>query len=203
MLSIADSSAFRRLLLVALLASCLFALSLQAQTASPPCENAPVPDFSVDAPAQSPIQLAAIPCGAAGQICCPGSYCNSGLACNSNGICRVPCGAAGQRCCTNQTCNAGLACNSSSICRTCGGNGDICCSGNSCSSGLTCTGGRCSPPCGGAYQACCSGGGCGAGLACAFAQNQCLPCGFLGEYCCPGIPQCSEGTCKVPGTCQP
>src|SRR5688572_6017963 len=103
MLSIAFASPIRRLLLVMLGVTCFLALRTQAQT---------VPD------PRSPVTLAAYYlCGGAGQRCCPWNTCNSGLACNANGICR-----------------------------TCGGSGDICCSGNTCSAGLTCTGGRCTAP---------------------------------------------------------
>jgi hypothetical protein len=142
MVSIARAFSSRRILLLALLACCLFTLKVQAQTV-------PLPQF------------VAVLCGGAGQSCCPFNTCNSGLVCNSNGICRNPCGAAGQRCCDG-TCNAGLACNSRNICRTCGGSG----------------------------------------LACDLNTNTCRVCGFLGTFCCPYAPQCSEGTCKVPGTCQ-
>jgi hypothetical protein len=86
---------------------------------------------------------------------------------------KVLCGGAGQTCCAGGACNAGLACNANNICRTCGGNGNICCPGNTCATGLACAGGRCSP------------------------------CGYYGLYCCPYFPQCFEGTCKIPGTCQP
>jgi hypothetical protein len=52
----------------------------------------------------------------------------------------------------------------------------------------------CRNPCGGT----CNSGG----LACDFNTNTCRVCGFLGTFCCPFAPQCSEGTCKAPGTCQ-
>lgn len=157
MLSIAVRVFPRRLLLLALLACCLFALKVQAQMIPAP-------------------QLAAA----------------------------FLCGGAGQTCCLNRTCNAGLACNSNNICRKCGGNGDICCANNICSSGLTCQGGRCTAPaCGGPDQPCCAGTCNGAGLACDFNTNTCRVCGFLGEFCCPYAPQCFEGTCRTPGTCQP
>ncbi|MEA2599550.1 MAG: hypothetical protein QOF89_542 [Acidobacteriota bacterium] len=195
-IAIAIVSPARRILLAALAASALFTLRAEAQTVAPPCDPASDPAFAIATPeAQSPLQLAAIPCGAASQICCPGGFCNTGLVCNSNGICRTPCGAAGQRCCPNQACDAGLACNSSGICRTCGGNGDICCGGNTCSSGLVCNGGRCAPPCGGYNQPCCNGT-CGAFLACAPRINTCIPCGFTGAACCPGN-YCSPGTCNT------
>jgi hypothetical protein len=176
--SIADGSSFRRFLLLALIACCFFALQVQAQTASQPCgADAPAPDLLTATQPQPTVQLAALQCGAAGQICCP----------------------------FNRPCNPGLACNANNVCRTCGGAGNICCSGNTCSSGLTCNNGRCEapPPCGGPNQACCAGGVCTFGTACERTSNTCLVCGFYGEFCCPGITSCYEGTCKVPGTCQP
>ena len=183
MLSIATRVFSRRLLLLALLACCFFALDIQAQTLGLPA-----------------VQLVQS-CGTiAGQSCCPGGICYQGLVCNSNNICRTPCGAAGQRCC-NGTCNTGLACNANNICRTCGGNGDICCAGNTCGAGLACKGGRCEP-CGGQNQPCCGSVCNSAGLACDFTTNTCRVCGFLGTYCCPYAPQCSEGSCKTPGICQ-
>jgi hypothetical protein len=182
MISIANRTAFRLFLIAALLASCLFTLDVQAQTATAPCDPSWAPTLATADAGRShpqpPVELAAFLCGAAGQPCCVNRLCGSGLACNTN-----------------------------NICRTCGSAGNICCAGNSCSSGLTCTGGRCAapppPPCGGYNQTCCSGGACGAGLACDPGHNQCIPCGFYNTYCCPYIPECSEGSCQIPGICKP
>jgi hypothetical protein len=204
MLSTADGSACRRLLLTAALAGCLFASLAMAQTSPVPCEMGPVLDFTTAAGTESPIQRATtVPCGGAGQPCCPVNSCNIGLVCNSNGICRTPCGGAGERCCPNQTCdNPSLACNSNGVCRTCGGDGNICCAGNTCSSGLVCSGGRCTSPCGGPNQACCNGGFCLSGGTCDFGTNRCVACGQLFQVCCvTSLPQCFVGTCQS-GLCQ-
>lgn len=201
MLSIAFASPIRRLLLVMMGVSCFFALGTQAQTVPDPCATAPASEAAAVGNSQSSIQLAAYLCGGAGQRCCPLNTCNSGLVCNSNGICRTPCGGAGERCCTGGTCNSpNLACNSSGICRTCGGSGDICCAGNTCSSGLVCNGGRCTAPCGGFGQACCSGVCYGGELICSFGTNTCIACGRLFEPCCAGN-KCAVGTCNG-STCQ-
>ncbi len=184
MISTARAS-FRLFLILALLASCAFTLRLQAQSPSDPCrigDAAPVASFmAAGFQAKSPAQpVAAILCGAAGQTCCVGGTCNSGLACNSNDVCRA-----------------------------CGGDGNICCTTKpKCATGLTCTNGRCAapppPPCGGVNQACCPGNACNTiGLACNLAIQQCQPCGYYGTYCCPYMPTCLEGSCQVPGVCQP
>lgn len=175
--------AFRCFWIAVLFAVCLSPLSLRAQEPSGPCkvdQTAPLAGlFLASNPAQP-----------------------------SKGITtKILCGGAGQTCCVGGTCNSGLACNANGICRTCGGSGNICCSGNTCSAGLVCTNGRCSAPttaCGGYNQTCCAGGTCNrADLACNPNTNQCIPCGYYGEYCCPYVPSCFEGTCKIPGTCQP
>lgn len=59
-----------------------------------------------------PTSTVSAACGAAGQSCCAGSVCATGLACNA-GVCAAPvaCGAAGQACCVGNVCNGGLACN--------------------------------------------------------------------------------------------
>ena len=204
MRSITDDSACRRLLIITALAGCLFASLAVAQTAPVPCETGSLPDFMTAVGAESMIQRATpVPCGAAGQPCCPVNSCNVGLVCNANGICRTPCGAAGQRCCPNQTCDDGLACNTNGVCRSCGGDGDICCAGNTCSSGLACKSGRCTAPCGAPNQACCNGGFCATGATCDFSTIRCVACGFIGEPCCVGAPtQCFTGTCQSPGICQ-
>src|SRR4051794_6437600 len=111
----------RRLLLAALTVSALCALHAEARTAPAPCDEAALAPAFAFASLGTQTPIAAINCGAASQICCPGNFCNTGLVCNSNGICRTPCGGAGERCCTNQTCDAPLACNPNGICRTCGG----------------------------------------------------------------------------------
>lgn len=176
-------SALRSCLILAVLAVCLCPLHLQAQETSAACqvgEASPLAGIFMAAasPAQpsKPIDPKIGLCGGAGQTCCSGRQCNQ----------------------------AGYACNANNICRVCGGSGNICCSDGSCSAGLACTGGRCAS-CGGVNQPCCaSGQQCNqAGLACNPTNNTCTPCGYYGTYCCPYFPQCSEGTCQVPGICQP
>ncbi len=65
-----------------------------------------------------PTSTTSTTCGAAGQSCCAGSVCATGLACNA-GVCAAPvaCGGAGQACCTGNACSAGLTC-SSGVCNT-------------------------------------------------------------------------------------
>jgi hypothetical protein len=121
---------------------------------------------------------------------------------------KILCGGAGQTCCIGGQCGSGLICNSSGYCRACGGSGNLCCADGTCSEGLTCTNGRCAapppPPCGGVDQACCAGATCNTlGLACNLIINQCQPCGYYGTYCCPYTPTCFEGSCQGQGICLP
>jgi hypothetical protein len=173
---------FRSFLIAAVLAVCLCPLHLRAQETSAACQ----------AGEASP--LAGIFMAAAGPAH-PSKPVNP----------KILCGGAGQTCCIGGQCGSGLVCSSTGYCRTCGGSGNLCCADGSCSAGLVCTNGRCSAPaCGGANQPCCGGGTCNRiDLACNPSNNTCTPCGYYGLYCCPTTPSCFEGTCKIPGTCQP
>lgn len=60
----------------------------------------PGADAAADAPTDS-----GITCGAAGEPCCAGSTCGSGLVCRQGGC--QPCGANGEVCCPGGVCNGG------------------------------------------------------------------------------------------------
>lgn len=176
---------FRSFLIAVVLAVCICPLHLRAQEASSACQIGEA----------SP--LASIFMAAAGPAH-PSKPINP----------KILCGGAGQTCCIGGQCGSGLICNSSGYCRACGGSGNLCCADGTCSEGLTCTNGRCAapppPPCGDDNQACCRDGSCNrADLACDPSTNKCIPCGHLYDYCCPYIPSCYEGSCQVPGVCKP
>src|SRR5439155_1241573 len=127
-------------------------------------------------------------CGSAGQQCCLGNSCQTGLDCagavgNNRGIC-TPCGGDGQQCCggANGTCAAGLGCDNPpgigmpSTCKAFGAVGAACCGGAVCQMGGICIG---------------SVNGMG---------GMCQHCGAMGERCCGGVN--APNTCVAGLSCQ-
>ncbi len=207
-------------------AACNASLTCQSGT----CQPAPVvdsgvadsgsPDTGTPADSGMPVTDSGSPCGAASQVCCStGSPCNTGLVCNSLGMCQTPppppCGLLGQLCCTSGTiCGSGLSCISSTCQPTppCGGAGETCCGGigGACGTGTSCDAlGICQPtppPCGAASQVCCStGSACSSGLVCDSSDTCQVPCGAASEGCCGGIGGgCGAGlSCSSSGICTP
>lgn len=120
-----------------------------------------------------PTSTTSTTCGAAGQSCCAGSVCATGLACNA-GVCAAPvaCGAAGQACCTGNACGAGLTCNAG-VCNTaatanrtpyqkCNTATDTCGGGTTCSTSIAQAAGKtvgtfCTTACPGGLPSVCPG----------------------------------------------
>jgi hypothetical protein len=132
------------------------------------------------------------PCGGAGQACCVSAggaadFCTaSGLTCarspggGGNNTCQQ-CGGAGQPCCDGNVCGDNNGCCDQNT-NTCVANGGTCSANQG-----TCTSGGCmAGACGKAGQAVCGGG---VNCTAAFTTDDngaCVPCGGVGEPCCPG-----------------
>jgi len=90
-----------------------------------------------DAPSDVAADVASEPaCGAAGQACCPGRVCGSGLGCSAALLCGG-CGGRGQPCCWSgpgALCGSGFTCRGSGLSATCecGNPGEECCGGLVC-----------------------------------------------------------------------
>ncbi len=71
-------------------------------------------------PGTTPGPDAGAACGTAGQVCCNGTACNSGLTCDTSGLCDAICGNLGEVCCNGTACNASLVCGGNQLCGTAG-----------------------------------------------------------------------------------
>lgn len=142
-----------------------------------------------------------VTCGSLDEICCGGTTCDTGLACDGNFApdkC-VTCGINGNPCCNGTDCVAGSACNSAQRCEACGAGGQLCCDGT-CNPGFECNAAGTCDPCGQNGQLCC-GGSCDPGHQCN-AGNTCELCGQPGQLCCDGG-NCTSGSfCNAGGACQ-
>jgi hypothetical protein len=143
-----------------------------------------------------------VTCGSLSEICCAGTTCDPGLACDmllAPKTC-VTCGIDGNPCCDGTDCVAGLACNSAQRCEPCGGDQDLCCVGGACDPGFACDAGNTCEMCGQPGQLCCDSG-CTSGSFCN-PGGTCQVCGQGGQTCCPGA-QCTAGhECNPANQCE-